>query len=171
MSLLSLTLLRLTLTLLSLTLLFLTLLSLTAGLDHTTLPKQGDRSQWGALKQQFGAVFRTKTRDEWGEIFYGTDACVVPILNPHEAALNEHNQLRGTYGPTPEQPGAWEPNPAPKLSRTPGHLPRPLPIPGAHTKQVLQEFGIESDRIDQLFKSGVVVGETKQTTTPIIAKL
>ena len=146
-------------------------MSLTAGLDHTTLPKQGDRSQWGVLKQQFGAVFRTQTRDEWAQIFYGTDACVVPILNPHEAALNEHNQLRGTYGPTPELPGAWEPNPAPKLSRTPGHLPRPLPIPGAHTKQVLQEFGIESDRIDKLFKSGVVVGEKNQTTTPIIAKL
>merc|ERR1719502_1630443 len=88
------------------------------------LPHQNDRSAWPWMKARFASIFATKTRDEWGDIFYGTDACCVPILTHAEAAVHPHNVARGSFSPTPGQPGKYEPNPAPKLSRTPGSTPR-----------------------------------------------
>eukprot|EP00656_Telonema_subtile_P014712 TRINITY_DN17594_c0_g1_i1.p1 TRINITY_DN17594_c0_g1~~TRINITY_DN17594_c0_g1_i1.p1 ORF type:complete len:332 (+),score=49.43 TRINITY_DN17594_c0_g1_i1:275-1270(+) len=119
-------------------------------LGLSELPSQLDADEWPATKTMFAQAFLTKTRDEWAEIFYGTDACVVPVLNPHEAALHPHNQIRGTYGPTPGSDGEWEPAPAPKLSRTPGHQPRASPEPGAHTEQVLREFGLSESEVQKL---------------------
>ena len=64
---------------------------------------------------------------------------------------------RNVYGETPESPGKFEPNPAPKLSRTPGHNPRPMPTPAADTKQVLHDLlGMSEDKVQALFKAGAV---------------
>ena len=41
-----------------------------------SLPAQKSRDDWPAMKERFAAVFKTKTRDEWTELFDGTDACV-----------------------------------------------------------------------------------------------
>merc|ERR1739845_229760 len=99
-------------------------------------------------------VFITKTRDQWGEVFYGTDACAVPVLNAAEAARHPHNVARGSFAPTPETPGAFEPSPAPKLSRTPGFLPRPCAIPGRDTRDVLTSHGFTAQEADDLLHSG-----------------
>jgi len=37
-----------------------------------------DVENWAEQKKLFGKVFETKTRDEWCEIFQGTDACFAP---------------------------------------------------------------------------------------------
>ena len=116
-------------------------------------------------------VFKTRTRDEWADIFYATDACVVPVLNAHEAAMHPHNQARGTYGRTPELDGQWEPAPAPKLSRTPGSAPRPQPLPGAHTKEVLLEYGLSEERLSQLLEMRAVLAEGSPKAAPTISKL
>ena len=42
----------------------------------TTLPQQLDISEWPAMKSKFSQLFRSKTREEWVEIFKNTDACV-----------------------------------------------------------------------------------------------
>jgi alpha-methylacyl-CoA racemase len=126
--------------------------------DAEGLPGQNDKSGWPWMKERFAGIFMTKTRDEWAEIFYGTDACCVPVLNATEAALHPHNVARGSFSPTPGGPdGAYEPNPAPKLSRTPGLLPRPNPLPGAHTSAVLSEFGFGAEEIGKLLKEGAAV--------------
>ncbi|CAE8690355.1 unnamed protein product, partial [Polarella glacialis] len=104
--------------------------------------------------ERFAAVFRTRTRDEWAEIFRGTDACCVPVLNAHEAATHPHSRARGSFAPTPGAEGLFEPAPAPKLSRTPGHLPRLGPIPGADTRAVLSESGFSENEVAGLLKSG-----------------
>merc|ERR1719487_1546752 len=108
------------------------------------------------MKLKFAAAFMTKTRDEWAEIFRGTDACAAPILNAEEAAAHPHNQAREVYGPTPGSSGKFEVNPAPKLSRTPGHKPRPRPKPAQNTKEVLAELGLDQAKIEELFKTGQV---------------
>ena len=126
--------------------------------DAEGLPGQNDKSGWPWMKERFAGIFMTKTRDEWAEIFYGTDACCVPVLNATEAALHPHNVARGSFSPTPGGPdGAYEPNPAPKLSRTPGLLPRPNPLPGAHTSAVLSEFGFGAEEIGKLLKEVAAV--------------
>lgn len=57
------------------------------------------------------------------------------------------------------QSGRWEPQPAPKLSRTPGKIiPEKCKDPeiGEHSVEVLKEFGFKVDEIEQLLKEGVV---------------
>ena len=41
--------------------------------------------EWPALKLELAAMFKTKTRDEWCELFAGSDACVTPVLTLAEA--------------------------------------------------------------------------------------
>ena len=60
---------------------------------------------------------RSKTRDEWSEIFAGTDACVTPVLTWTEAAVNEHLRARSTVM---DNDGVEQAAPAPRFSRTPG---------------------------------------------------
>jgi alpha-methylacyl-CoA racemase len=121
------------------------------------LPGQMDQSAWPWMKTRLGSIFKTKTRDEWADIFYDTDACAVPVLNAQEAALHPHNVARGSFAPTPGAPGVFEPSPAPKLSRTPGYAPRPNPTPGGDTRAVLSEFGFGEQEVQALFKTQAAV--------------
>eukprot|EP00658_Telonema_sp_P-2_P043109 TRINITY_DN31063_c0_g1_i2.p1 TRINITY_DN31063_c0_g1~~TRINITY_DN31063_c0_g1_i2.p1 ORF type:complete len:237 (+),score=45.08 TRINITY_DN31063_c0_g1_i2:135-845(+) len=128
------------------------------GLNEAELPHQMDQSGWLEMKNVFGSVFLTRTRDEWAEVFEDSDACVAPVLNPHEAAVHPHNRARGTYALTPGSNGElWEPAPAPKLSRTPGHPPRPSPVPGEHTRAVLRASGMHEDQVQKLLDSKVAM--------------
>jgi len=126
------------------------------GLRDTRLPEQFDRKAWPEMKVQFAQIFRTKTRNEWAEVFKGTDACCVPVLNPSEAAVHEHNRLRRSFEPTPGLEGLYEPAPAPKLSRTPGHVPRPSPIPGGDTRKVLSDYGFSQEEVALLLKNSIL---------------
>jgi alpha-methylacyl-CoA racemase len=85
------------------------------GLDAAELPRQHDRSRWPELKARLTAVFATRPRDEWAEVFAGTDACVTPVLTFGEAAGNEHVVARGTLV---EHGGLVQAAPAPRFSRT-----------------------------------------------------
>ena len=64
----------------------------------------------------------SKTRDEWSEIFLGTDACVSPVLTWAEAPNNEHIAARGSLI---ELDGVTQHAPAPRFSRTPAGAPTP----------------------------------------------
>ena len=44
--------------------------------------------------------------------------------------------------------------PAVSMSNTPAAIERPAPLVGEHTREVLTEFGISQDKIDQAIKSG-----------------
>ena len=95
------------------------------------LPNQYDNSSWPWMRERFAAIFASRTRDEWARKFRGLDACAVPILSAKEAARHPHNVKRGNFSPSPGIEGAFEPNPAPKLCRTPGLAPALPPCPEA----------------------------------------
>lgn len=92
------------------------------GLDPANLPQQLDRSAWPEMKKLFTETFLSKTRDEWSEIFLGTDACVSPALTWAEAPNNEHIAARGSLI---ELDGVTQHAPAPRFSRTPAGAPTP----------------------------------------------
>jgi alpha-methylacyl-CoA racemase len=62
--------------------------ALLEGLDLAgeDLPRQMDRESWPIMKERFSEIFRSKSRDEWADIFEGTDACVTPVLSPTRGA-------------------------------------------------------------------------------------
>jgi len=123
------------------------------GLDNEELPAQQDRDRWPEMKERFAQLFRTKTRDEWAELFAGTDACGAPVLSPWEAHTHPHNAQRETFV---EVAGVIQPGPAPRFSRTPSAVRRPPPVAGQDTDEVLGEWGIESARIERLREAGAI---------------
>ena len=64
------------------------------GLADADLPHQLDRDRWPAVKARFAEVFASRTRDEWAEVFAGTDACVTPVLAFGEVADHPHIAAR-----------------------------------------------------------------------------
>ena len=124
------------------------------GLEGEDLPSQMDKSQWGALKERLGAIFKTKTRDEWSEIMEGTDVCFAPVLSMDEATRHPHNVERGTFLTLN---GIVQPAPAPRFSITPGEVQRPPAHAGQHTDEILEDWlGLDSDSIAELRSTGAV---------------
>jgi alpha-methylacyl-CoA racemase len=115
------------------------------GLDPATMPHQMDKSQWEQTARKFADIFATKTRDEWCAVFDGTDACVAPVLGLGEVADHAHPRARALL--VEDEKGNLEPEPAPRLSRTPGRIGGPLPKGGEHTDGVLGELGFGRDEI------------------------
>ena len=107
------------------------------GIAGEDLPEQLDRSGWPRLRARFTEVIVSRTRDEWAEIFAGTDACVTPVLTFGEAPLAPHLAARGTVITLGGVPQAA---PAPRFSRTPPGTPSAPPVPGGDTKAVLADW-------------------------------
>jgi alpha-methylacyl-CoA racemase len=123
-------------------------------LDSASLADRDDPANWTALKEQFAAVFRTKTRAEWCAVFDGTDACVVPVLSPLEAPDHPHNRARRGFA---VHGGVPQPMPAPRFSAHPLGEPDPPQHPGAATASVLAEWGFTDDDVRALQAAGVLV--------------
>jgi alpha-methylacyl-CoA racemase len=86
------------------------------GISADEVPNQLDIGAFPEMHKIFTDRFARKTRDEWTEIFSGTDACVTPVLTWTEAAQNEHLRARSTLV---EANGVDQAAPAPRFSRTP----------------------------------------------------
>lgn len=124
------------------------------GLDADALPVQMDGSRWPEVKIRFAEVFRGRTRDEWCEVFEGSDACFAPVLDLDEVEHHPHNRARQAYI---EVDGVVQPAPAPRLSVTPGAVQRRPPKSGEHTDAVLAEWlGLGAADIAALRESGAV---------------
>jgi alpha-methylacyl-CoA racemase len=85
------------------------------GLNSGELPDRNDPGQWLALGNIIAAVFKTRSRDAWCEIFAGTDACVTPVLTMSEALEHPHLQARGVLR---RVDGVPQPMPAPRFARS-----------------------------------------------------
>jgi alpha-methylacyl-CoA racemase len=124
------------------------------GLDSATLPQQYDQPGWSDLRQQFAAVFATRTRAQWAEVFAGSDACVTPVLSIGETTADAHLAARGSLI---DVGGEVQPAPAPRFSRSIAGSPTPAPSPGEQTVEVLQELGLTAARISELRATGAVL--------------
>jgi alpha-methylacyl-CoA racemase len=122
-------------------------------LDPADLPHQHDRSAWPDLTERFRAIFATRTRDQWCEVFEGTDVCFAPVLTMSEATEHPHNVERGTFV---EVAGLTQPAPAPRFSRTVPTVERPPAHPGQHTDEALTDWGVDPQRLAGLRASGAI---------------
>ena len=93
------------------------------GLAADDVPGQLDRDSYPRMREVFAARFAGRTRDEWTQVFAGTDACVTPVLTWGEAATDDHLRARSTVITAH---GVDQAAPAPRFSRTPaGGVGRP----------------------------------------------
>ena len=72
------------------------------GIEDLDPAQQMNGEEWPKLKERFAALFKTKTRQQWCEVFEGSDACFAPVLSieesrkhPHAAGAPELHQHRG----------------------------------------------------------------------------
>ncbi|GAA5895390.1 CaiB/BaiF CoA transferase family protein [Sporobolomyces salmoneus] len=152
--------------------------TLTRSLPSTfTLPApspsdQLERSTWPALKSFLTSAFLLKTRQEWTNIFLGTEACCVPVLSKEEVdsagrgkdepevSLDEDEEARGGI-----------PDPAPRLVRTPAGtekaaLEKVFLEPGRDTREILEQAGLGGE-VDALSRAGAI----SQGDEPVKSKL
>jgi alpha-methylacyl-CoA racemase len=95
---------------------FFTALLIGLGLSAGEVPSQLDVGSYQRMYDVFAERFASRTRDEWTQVFAGTDACVTPVLTWTEAAGNDHLNARSTVITVH---GVEQAAPAPRFSRTP----------------------------------------------------
>lgn len=120
--------------------------------EHPLFAEQWDKNKWPEAKAYLRALFLTRSRDAWCEVFEGTDACFAPVLDLQEAPLHPHNQARGTF----LQVGAVsQPAPAPKFSHTQQEI-GPIPDENQHADAILAELGMAPEHIADCKARGVL---------------
>jgi alpha-methylacyl-CoA racemase len=123
------------------------------GLTAENLPHQNSIPDWPALRERFAEVFKTRSREEWADIFADTDACVAPVLSMVEAPDHPHNAARGTFV---HQLGQAHPAPAPRFSNGGAPGPAQTGKPSDATDELLFDFGYTDTDIGRLRRDGVV---------------
>ncbi len=122
------------------------------GLDEEELGNRFDPGNWPALTERFAAVFARRTRDEWAEVFDGTDACVTPVLTLGEVADHPHNRHRGALRPGP---GGSVPSVAPRFEGSAVAEPVTGIDPDAG-RRLLEGMGLSGDAVDRLLAGGAL---------------
>ncbi len=123
------------------------------GVDPSSFPHQNDTNKWPDMTIRFAEIFKTKSRDEWTEVFDGKDACVAPVLDLNEVDQHPHNRERSLLMALD---GVPQPVPAPRLSRTPGNAEKPGTPRGSETRAILEELGYPTEEMESLFGNDVV---------------
>ncbi|MBS0365157.1 MAG: CoA transferase [Proteobacteria bacterium] len=119
----------------------------------TSVTAQLDRANWPRLREQFAALFLTRTRAQWIDLLQDSDTCFAPVLGMSEAPAHPHNVARNSFI---EVDDVVQPAPVPRYSQAMLAQPRAYAGAGAHTRAILHEAGYSDERIDLLQSSGVI---------------
>jgi len=109
-------------------------------LELGAVPDHMAAANWPEIERRLTATFLTRPRDEWAKLFTGVDACVAPVLEPHEVWDEPQIATRHpTSGPSAVPA-------VPTLSRTPA-VARPLDTRD-QSRAVLAEIGLSEAEIE-----------------------
>jgi alpha-methylacyl-CoA racemase len=122
------------------------------GLDESELGDRLDPRAWPEIAEAFSDVFATATRQEWTEVFDGTDACVTPVLSMGEVGEHPHNAARQAL--VPGSAGV-RPHPAPRFSSA-GADDRPSALAPVEVESVLVSLGLDPVSVAGLIERGCV---------------
>ncbi|WP_354445974.1 CaiB/BaiF CoA transferase family protein [Ottowia thiooxydans] len=121
--------------------------------DDPMFARRAEPALWPTLRERLEQVFLSRPRDEWCNLFEGSDACVAPVLSMSEAPSHPHNQARETFM---DAGGAWVPGPVPRFGSAERRMPSaPLRDSGT-TDELLHLAGYSSTEIGRLRADGIV---------------
>lgn len=122
------------------------------------IPLQWSEEHRQAIFDDLGAIFRTRTRQEWMKFFRDKDVCVGPSYLLEEALHDPHLQHRQMFvqAGLPQEGAPVQIGIPIKLSGTPGALRYPAPALGEHTEEILSDLGYTSGQIAKLREEGVI---------------
>jgi alpha-methylacyl-CoA racemase len=109
------------------------------------------------VKKQIREIIKTKTRDEWMDIFEKTDACVDPVMSLSEVLRDPHVVQREMVVELEVHGGGWVRQPAGpiKFSDTKLRYTKAGVRAGTHTDEVLREIGYSDDDIGKFRREGL----------------
>lgn len=112
------------------------------------------RTEPEMVKEVFRSVFKTRTRDEWTEVFRDLDACVEPVMDLEEVSNDEHLVRRGMW---PEVKVPLTDHISVRQMGCPMHLSKCPPAyrhagypEGFHTEEILSSLGYSQEEIKEL---------------------
>lgn len=112
------------------------------------------RTEPEMVKEVFRSVFKTRTRDEWTEVFRDLDACVEPVMDLEEVSNDEHLVRRGMW---PEVKVPLTDHISVRQMGCPMHLSKCPPAyrhagypEGFHTEGILSSLGYSQEEIKEL---------------------
>ena len=97
---------------------------------------------WEELKEIISKKIKSKTRNQWEEIFKNTDACVSPVLDMDEAIKHPHNSSRDAFI---EIDNFIQPNASPRFSNTPLKIKHNAKIIGSDNDSVCSEYQLDKN--------------------------
>jgi alpha-methylacyl-CoA racemase len=121
--------------------------------EDATFTAQFDQTRWPALKERFAALFKSKPRNHWVDLLYGTDVCFAPVLSPGDAAQDAHMKSRNILR---DVEGVLQAAAAPRFDGITPADPQPVPMQGEHTDEILSEIGVDPHEIETWRASGVI---------------
>jgi alpha-methylacyl-CoA racemase len=101
---------------------------------------QQNKELWPELKAIMKDKIKEKTRDEWAEIFDGSDACVAPVLNLSEAPEHHHMKARNSFV---EVDGIIQPAPAPRFSDTAADIKHASVKAGENNDEICARYNLD----------------------------
>jgi alpha-methylacyl-CoA racemase len=108
------------------------------GLEDIDPADQFRQSKWAETQARFEAVFRTRTRNDWCNLFEGTETCFAPVLGISESMQHPHIEARGTFVTID---GIKQAAPAPRFSRTHSEINSGAGPADTDLRQVLKQWG------------------------------
>ena len=110
--------------------------------------------KWDMLKEKLTTIFKKRTRDEWNEIFEGTDVCYAPVLSINEVMNHKHMQERNSFLKIND---VTQPAPAPRFSVTPSSRPSAAPDIGQDNESIMLDIGYSKEQIKELEDKGTLL--------------
>ena len=111
-----------------------------------------------ALIEEIRALFKSRTRAEWEELFKDIDACCEPVLDLHEAIDHPLSREENYWLEMTLEDGRTEKTPGFPLlfSGQGGELRMPPPEHGQHTEEILKTLGYDADDLEELKKQRII---------------